>query len=133
MGNYYEIKFYKKIKQAKFFSIIADEATDASNVEQLSISICFVDDDEKVYEKFLCFHSCESGVTGEAIASNILENLAKWELDPNLIRGQVYDGAGAMAGKSKGAAACIRSKAIYTHCASHRLNLRMCCKMLQHM
>ena len=40
--------------------------------------------------------------------------------------GQAYDGAGAMAGLTKGVAARIRAKypkATYTHCASHRLNL----------
>ena len=76
-------------------------------------------------EKFLCFHPCQNGVTGEAIASYILEKLELLKLDPNLMHGQAYDGAGAMAGQSKGAAACIRSKypkAVYTHSASHRLN-----------
>ena len=41
-------------------------------------------------------------------------------------RGQCFDGAGNMAGKCKGAAARISKDhplAIYTHCASHRLNL----------
>ena len=49
-----------------------------------------------------------------------------WQLEPQLLRGQAYDGAGAMAGKSKGAASRISSqypKAVYTHCAAHRLNL----------
>ena len=38
-----------------------------------------------------------------------------------------------MAGKSKGAAACVTAKqpkAFYTHCASHRLNLYMCGEVL---
>jgi len=60
---------------------------------------------------------------GEAIALNILENL---EL--------AYHGADAMAGQSKGAAACTRykhPKTIYMHCASHRLNLCVvkCCNI----
>jgi len=73
----WKIKYLLKIKQAKFFSIIAGEATDASNVEQLSISIRFVgDNDGKVYEKFLCFHSCQSGIAGKPnVASNIFENM----------------------------------------------------------
>ena len=133
-GKLIQDKILQKVKQAAFYSIIADEATDASNVEQLSISIHFVGDDNKVYEKFICFHPCQSGVTGEAIDSYIFDNLELWNLDPNLIRGQAYDGAGAMAGQSKGAAACIKSKysrAIYTHCASHRLNLCVvkCCSI----
>ena len=41
-------------------------------------------------------------------------------------RGQGYDGAGDMAGRYNGAAALIKNdypKALYVHCASHRLNL----------
>ena len=52
--------------------------------------------------------------------------LSEYGLDPNLIHGQGYDGAGNMAGKCRGAAACIRRlypKAVYVHCASHTLNL----------
>ena len=50
------------------------------------------------------------------------------------MRGQAYDGAGAMAGKSKGAASYLitkQPKALYTHCASHRLNLCVvkCCSI----
>ena len=75
-----------------------------------------------------------TGVTGEAIASNILDQLTKWQLQPQLLRGQAYDGAGSMAGKINGVAACIASlhpKAVYTHCASHRLNLCIvkCCSI----
>lgn len=41
-------------------------------------------------------------------------------------RGQCYDGAGSMAGKTKGAQAIIAGKypkALYMHCKSHILNL----------
>ena len=72
------------------------------------------------------------GVTGQAIANDILSQLEKWKLQLQFLRGQAYDGAEAMAGKSKGAADCITAKhpkALYTHCASHRLNLCVvkCC------
>ena len=85
-------------------------------------------------EKFLCFHECKSGVTGEAIAKDILAQLATWQLEAQFLRGQAYDGAGAMAGKSKGASAHIAMqypKAVYTHCAAHRLNLCVvkCCSI----
>jgi len=67
-------------------------------------------------------------LTGEAIANNIIWKLDDWELGPELLWGQTYDSAGAMPGQLKGAAACITSmypKAIYTHCASDRLNLEV--------
>ena len=69
-----------------------------------------------------------------AIADYILSKLADWQLQPQLLCGQAYEGPGAMAGKSKGVAACIYSqylKDLYTHCASHRLNLCVmkCCSI----
>ena len=40
------------------------------------------------------------GVTCEDIADAILAQLVEWQLQPELLCGQAYDGAGAMAGKS---------------------------------
>ena len=78
---------------------------------------------------FLGFQECISGTTGEAIADNILS-----KLEAELLRGQAYDGAGAMAGRVKGVTSHITAKypkAIYTHCASRRLNLCVvkCCSI----
>ena len=98
-------KILHRIREAQFFSLIADEATDSANDEQLSISIRFVENGSP-QEKFVGFHECQAGVTGEAIASDILKLLTTWQLDPHL-RGQGYDGAGAMAGWSNGVAARI--------------------------
>ena len=86
-------------------------------------------------ERFLAFHHCTSGVSGEAIAEDILSKITEWQLQPQLLRGQAYDVAGAMAGKSKGAASRILQKypkAFFTHCAAHRLNLCVikCCLIL---
>ena len=70
-GNIHE-KILHKIRAAKFYSLIADEATDAANDEQLSTSIRFVDG-YSPQEKFLGFNECTSGVTSEAIACDILQ------------------------------------------------------------
>ncbi len=85
-------------------------------------------------EKFLGFHESRSGVTGEAIAGDICAQLTTWQLDPHLLRGLAFDGAGAMAGRTRGAAARIISvypRAMYTHCTAHRLNLCVvkCCSV----
>ncbi len=114
---------------------MADEATDASNKEQLSICARYVNQDTlAIEERFLAFSECNTGVTGEAIASRILHHLDIWQLPASQLRGQTYDGAGAMAGKTKGAARRIMDlhpKAIYTHCAAHVLNLCVvkCCSI----
>lgn len=81
--------------------MIADEVTDIANDEQLSILFVML------VVAYLGFHECQSGVTGEGITDNILTKLIEWQLQPQLLRGQAYDGAGAMAGKSKGVASHI--------------------------
>ena len=73
-------------------------------------------------------------MTGEAIACDLLQQLTTWQLEPQFLRGQAYDGAGAMAGKSKGVASRLTAqypKAVFTHCAAHRLNLCVvkCCSI----
>ena len=85
-------------------------------------------------KNFLSFIECLSGVSGEALTSNILKQLSEWALPLTLLRGQAYDGAGAMAGCSKGVATRIQDKypkALYIHCAVHRLNLCIvkCCSI----
>ena len=120
------------IRQAKFYSVIADEASDSANDEQLAISIQYVDTSGNPQEWFLGFSECISGVTGKAIAENITSNLGSWQLELTNMCGQAYDGAGAMSGATKGVAARILEKcpkAQFTHCAAHRLNLCVvkCC------
>ena len=69
---------------------------------------------------------CDSGITGQALADKMLGFFQSHGVDPNKLRGQAYDGAGNMSGKTKGAAAIITSQfplALYLHCSSHCLNL----------
>ena len=75
-------KILAKVRQAKNFSIIADEATDMANDEQLSICIHYVEEGVP-QEKFIAFHECVSGVMGEAISEDIISNLAVWQLWPH--------------------------------------------------
>ena len=49
----------KILEKAHIFSVIADGATDTANVEQLLISVRFMDNGTP-YEKFLTFHKCIS-------------------------------------------------------------------------
>ena len=61
------------------------------------------------------------GTSGQALADMILDRIREYGLDPVLIRGQGYDGAGNMSGKFRGYAALISRfcpKAVYVHCYS---------------
>ena len=124
-GTYISQTLVAEIVEAKFFAVLADEAADISNTEQMAIVVRFVDQDCTIREEFLGFVPCE-GLSGEAIAKQITDSVCSLGLDMQLCRGQGYDGAGNMAGKVSGAAARILRlypKALYVHCGSHILNL----------
>lgn len=87
----------------------------------------YVNTEGSINEDFVDFMECEEGTTGEGVAHKIKTTLqVGYGLDLQNLRGQGYDGAGNMAGKTKGAAALITADyplALYLHCASHCLNL----------
>ena len=133
-GKMIQRSIFSVVQSSPFYSVIADEASDSANDEQLAISLRYLTANGEPQEKFLSFVECLSGVSGEALAGNILKQLNEWSLPLSLLRGQAYDGAGAMAGCSRGVATRIQSKfpkALYTHCAAHRLNLCVvkCCSI----
>ena len=113
-------------KKANFFSILADEARDISNKEQLALVIRFVDGKLQIREEFIKFVHCNTGLSGEALSKLLLHEIEELGLSMEKCRGQAYDGAGAMAGCQSGAATRISNDfplAIFIHCFSHRLNL----------
>ncbi|KAG7170066.1 52 kDa repressor of the inhibitor of the protein kinase-like [Homarus americanus] len=108
------------------FAVLADEAVDKSNNEQLPLVLRFVDSERQIREEFVGYYECQS-VTGEAIADIIKKVVCDLGLDFNKCIGQGYDGAGYMAGSCKGAAARIMADyplaKYFFHCAAHKLNL----------
>ena len=126
IGKHMQSEIVKMIWKNQPFSILADEACDVSNKEQLPLVLRFVDTESTIREMFVGFFECKEGTTGRVIADLILEAVTNLGLDMEQCRGQCYDGAGNMAGKCKGAAALIRDqfqRAEYVHCNSHKLNL----------
>ena len=99
-GNFIQERILESIRNARFYSVIADEATDPANQKQLSIAIRYVSNDHPC-ERFLGFLGCETGLSGEAIVENILSQLSKWQLSTSLLRDQSYDGAGSMSGSTR--------------------------------
>ena len=120
-------KIIRKVHRAKWFSIIADEVTDVSNMEQLNLVVRYIDADTLlVREDLLGFFECNNGISGCDLADKITSSLQTYSLDLSNLRGQAYDGAGNMAGSVNGTAALITADdplALYLHCASHCLNL----------
>lgn len=127
LGNTVTQKIVARVKQACYYTVIADEVTDCSNKEQLAIVLRYLDTSNNlIHEDFVSFIECDSGITGSALSEKILSFLSSHQLDLSKLRGQAYDGAGNMSGSLKGTAALISKEyplALYLHCASHCLNL----------
>ncbi|XP_057310648.1 zinc finger MYM-type protein 1-like [Hydractinia symbiolongicarpus] len=125
-GEFILDKLVSEIKNNVFYSILADEASDSSHKEQMSLVLRFVDDSFNIREEFIQFIHCDEGLSGKDLQSVLCKCLEHLKLDIKDCRGQAYDGAGAVAGYKNGLSARILSlnrKAIYVHCNSHRLNL----------
>ena len=117
-------KIIKKVKEARFFSILDGEAMDASKKEQLSLVLRYVHNNV-IFEDFIYFLHLKDGLKGEHLANTIVSCIERLGLNIQNLRGQGYDGAGSVAGIRNGCAARITQinrKALYTHCMSHRLN-----------
>ena len=126
-ANVINEQILNKVKEAKYFSILADEVKDCSNKEQMPLVLRYVGKDGKIQERFLKFIHCDTGLSGAALKDKIVSCITEdFKLDIIDCRGQCYDGAGNMAGRFSGVSAQIlvlNPLALYTHCSSHRLNL----------
>ena len=106
-GDHIHERILAEVRKAKYFSILADEVSDVSNTEQLSLVLRFVDESNEIREEFVDFLPCTDGTTGQALSDMILARLQEYNLDLAYIRGQGYDGAGCMSGKFRGCSTLI--------------------------
>ncbi len=80
--------------------MIADEVTDCSSKEQLSILLRYVEPETSlIREELAIFLECNSGTTGESLTDQLLSFIIN-HLDPSKMRGQAYDGVSNMTGKT---------------------------------
>lgn len=113
------------IKKNGFFTIMADETADQSNREQVVIVLRHVDSELVVHEEFMGLYTVGS-IDSNTLTSVIKDTILRMTLSLSNCRGQCYDGASNMSGAKKGVAAnisAVESRAIYTHCYGHALNL----------
>ena len=116
----------KRINDSEYFSVLADETTDISGIEQLNICICYYYN-STICEDFLTFLPVYD-LTGKSHAKSILDTLKGYNINLNKMIGQGYDGASAMSGEFKGVQSEIRREcptALFVHCSSHCLNISL--------
>eukprot|EP00731_Ephydatia_muelleri_P031439 Em0022g953a len=117
--------------QNDIIDILGDEVQDVASIEQITFVLRYVHHEGESYVvkeslSFAGFKEQHREMTGEAVASTILQKLDELGLNCDNLRGQGYDGSGSMAGIRKGASSIVLQKyplATYIHCCSHILNL----------
>ena len=102
-----------------------DETSDCSNKEQVVLVFRWVSEDLVASEEFFGLYLTDS-ITSAALVAIIEDTLLRMNIKLEHCRGQPYDGASAMSGARNGVAKTIsdkESRAIFTHCYGHALNL----------
>lgn len=118
-----------KINAAKSFSVLVDETTDISRIEQLTLCIRYLDSVKTITvtinyvlrEDFLQFVPVHS-TTGQNLASVKINSLKALGINDKYMVGQGYDGAASM---SENFIRESHPAALYVHCSAHSLNLAL--------
>ena len=106
----------------KWFTIMIDETTDVSNAEQMVFCLRYVDANLEVHEQFIGLYNLER-TNAEMIVSVVEDVLLRMNLSITNCRGQCYDGASNMSTGFATRINALESRAPYTHCYGHALNL----------
>ena len=99
------------VKVAQWYAIIVDEGTDVSGIEQLSVSLRWVDKSYEVHEDLLGVKELPN-TKAITVYQEVKDVLLRCSLSITQCRGQVYDGASNMSGIRNGAQALFKQEDI---------------------
>ena len=116
MGQHVLREILGEIRGSLRYSLIADEAANISNKEQLCITIRWVDDAFNIHEDPVELIDVPK-TDSNTLTSLIKDSLLHFSLPLSQCRGQAYDGASNMSGHISGVAAQIQEIEPTTICA----------------
>ena len=124
LGIWVEESLLKRLHNASNYSIMADECTDISTVEELSIFYRWVEDGVPVENFLEIIHLKRADA--ETIYSSLVDCLKLKNLQVKKIVGMGFDGANAFSGNRTGVQARVKKlapHALFVHCHCHILQL----------
>ena len=80
-GDFVKYQIIKEIRDAKFFSILADEVADLTDKKQMPLVLCFVDKEGFIREEYFKFVLLANGTSGENVAEAIKTEIRSLGLD----------------------------------------------------
>ena len=89
------------IAESAYYSFMADESTDASNIEQLVICMCWVDKEMTVCEEYICLMPV-TRTNANTIVIYIKDVLLCMNHRIQDARGQCFDGCSTITGNKNG-------------------------------
>ena len=95
-----------RVRNAPFFSLMADECVDIANIEELSVYCRWVENGVPV-EHFMEILP-QKKTNAQSIYSVLLDWLKKKDLQCSKLIGMGFDGAATFAGKKSGVQACLK-------------------------
>ena len=113
-----------RVRNAPFFSLMADECVDVANIEELSVYCRWVENGVPV-EHFMEILPLKK-TNAQSIYSVLLDWLKKKNLQCSKLIGMGFDGAATFAGKKSGVQARLKKHAphsVFVHCHCHKLQL----------
>lgn len=124
-GNMVLRELLREIRDAEYFALIADEATDISHNEQMCIAVRWVDSRYTIHEAALGLVQLPD-TRALTLFKVIKDVLIRCSLSISSCVGQAYDGAANMSGARNGVQALMKRECescLYVHCFAHSLNL----------
>jgi len=97
------------IQRAQYFAVIADESTDISSKNQLSVSLRWVDETFTVQEDFIGLYKMY-GANADDISKMIEDTFLRLGLPITHLHGQGYDGVSVMSGNVSDVSTRIMAK-----------------------
>ncbi|MCP4484994.1 MAG: DUF4371 domain-containing protein [Flavobacteriaceae bacterium] len=104
---YEEVKqeIQNRVKSSKFISVMMDNTSDVSNIEQSAVSVCLVHSGE-IEEHPLGLIDASADQSANSLTNIMLSTLENYNIRPDTcdkkVIGQSYDGAPTMSGELNG-------------------------------